>query len=108
MKEKWIDYVVPQVYFPFERVDVTYHDLVKWWDNIAKETDTTLYIGQGLYQMGSNENWQNPEEIANQLKFNQQYRQVTGSIFFTYKDLIKGQNEVKDQALDTIKALWEK
>ena len=108
MKEKWIDYVVPQVYFPFERTDVTYHDLVKWWDNIAKETDTTLYIGQGLYQMGSNENWQNPEEIANQLKFNQQYKQVTGSIFFTYKDLIKGQNEVKDQALDTIKALWNK
>lgn len=27
MKENWIDYVVPQVYFPFERVDVTYHDL---------------------------------------------------------------------------------
>lgn len=27
MKEGWIDYVVPQVYFPFERADVTYHDL---------------------------------------------------------------------------------
>ena len=108
MKENWIDYVVPQVYFPFERPDVTYHDLVKWWDNIAKETNTVLYIGQGLYQMGSNDNWQNPEEIANQLKFNQQFKQVTGTIFFTYKDLLKGQNEVKDQALDTIKTLWKK
>ena len=108
MRENWIDYVVPQVYFPFERPDVTYHDLVKWWDGIAKETNTVLYIGQGLYQMGSNENWQNPEEIANQLKFNQQYKQITGTIFFTYKDLVKGQNEVKDQALDTIKILWKK
>lgn len=108
MKENWIDYVVPQVYFPFERIDVTYHDLVKWWDNIAKETNTLLYIGQGLYQMGSNEYWQNPEEIANQLKFNCQYKQVTGVIFFTYKDLVKGQNDIKDKSLDTIKALWNK
>ncbi len=106
MKEGWIDYVVPQVYFPFERKDVTYHDLVKWWNGIAKETNTILYIGQGLYQMGSNEVWANPEEIANQLKFNCQYNHVTGTIFFTYKDLVKGENETKNQALDTIKQLW--
>lgn len=106
MKEGWIDYVVPQVYFPFERKDVTYHDLTKWWDNLAKETGTILYIGQGLYQMGSNEVWQNPEEIANQLKFNCQFENISGTIFFTYRDLVKGQNEIKDAALDTIKALW--
>ena len=58
--------------------------------------------------MGSNEYWQNPEEIANQLKFNCQYKQVTGVIFFTYKDLVKGQNDIKDKSLDTIKALWNK
>ena len=56
--------------------------------------------------MGSNEYWQNPEEIANQIKFNQQYEEVKGTIFFTYKDFVKGQNEVKDKALDTIKELW--
>lgn len=108
MKEGWIDYVVPQVYFPFERKDVTYHDLVKWWDNIAKETNTLLYIGHGIYQMGSNEVWQNPEEIKNQLKFNVQYQQVTGSIFFTYRDFVKGENEIKNQALATVKELWVK
>lgn len=107
MKEGWIDYVVPQVYFSFERADVTYHDLTRWWNNIAKETKTTLYIGQGLYQMGSNEVWQNPEEIANQLKFNCQFDHISGTIFFTYRDLVKGQNEVKDAALDSIKKLWQ-
>ena len=106
MKENWIDYVVPQVYFPFERVDVTYHDLTKWWNDISKQTNTILYIGQGLYQMGSNEFWQNPEEIANQLKFNCQFDHISGTIFFTYRDLVKGQNDIKDKALDTIKELW--
>ena len=59
-----------------------------------------------LYQMGSNEFWQNPEEIANQLKFNCQFDHISGTIFFTYRDLVKGQNDVKDKALDTIKELW--
>ncbi len=108
MKEKWIDYVVPQVYFSFERVDVNYHDLTKWWNNLAKETDTALYIGQALYQMGSNEVWQNKEEMMNQLKFNCQFDHISGTIFFTYKDLVKGQNDIKDAALDSIKQLWKK
>lgn len=106
MKEGWIDYVVPQIYWPFEREDITYHDMVKWWHYIAKETNTKLYIGQGLYKMGKLEVWMNKEEMVNQLKFNSQYDQVTGVVMFTYKDLLKGQNEVKDQALDLIKKLW--
>ena len=109
MKEGWIDYVVPQVYFPFERKDVTYHDLTKWWSERSKETNTTLYIGMGLYQMGSNEVWANPLEIDNQLRFNCQFDNIDGTIFFTYKDLIPGQNEVKDAGLETIKKrFWNK
>ena len=61
----------------------------------------------GLYQMGSNEVWQNPLEINNQLTFNCNYDNIKGSIFFTYKDLVKGQNPVKDEALDHLKDLWK-
>lgn len=107
MEEKWIDYVVPQVYWPFERKDVTYHDTTDWWSKRCSETGTILYIGMGLYQMGSNDVWQNPDEIKNQLTFNCNYQNVKGSIFFTYRDLVKGQNPVKDKALDTIKELWK-
>lgn len=109
MKEGWIDYVVPQMYFPFERKDVNYHDLTAWWANISKKTGTTLYIGQGLYQMGSNEVWANPLEMDNQLRFNCQFDNIAGTIFFTYKDLIPGQNEVKDAGLETVKKrFWNK
>lgn len=111
MKEGWIDYVVPQDYFSFDRKDVSYHDVVWWWSNICNETKTKLYIGQGLYQMGSKEGWacetwQNKEEIANQLKFNCNFPNVLGTIFFTYRDLVPGQNEIKDAALKDIKKMW--
>lgn len=107
MENGWIDYVVPQVYWPFERKDVTYHDIASWWSNRCAETNTTLYIGMGLYQMGSNEVWQNPKEIVNQLAFNQNFENIKGSIFFTYRDLVKGQNPIKDESLDEIKKIWK-
>lgn len=103
MKEGWIDYVVPQLYWPFERKDVNYHDLVVWWSAIAKETNTILYIGQGLYQMGSNAIWANPLEIDNQVRLNQLFDNVNGSVFFTYKDLVPGQNATKDAAIALLK-----
>ncbi len=108
MKEGYIDYVVPQVYFSFERVDVNYHDLTAWWAKICEETNTTLYIGHGLYQMGSNDVWANPNEMKNQLRFNEMYKRIDGSIFFTYRDLVEGQNPVKDEAIKILKECLNK
>lgn len=108
MKEGWIDYVVPQLYFPFERPDVTYHDLTAWWAEIAKETGTKLYTGNAIYQMGNAEKkeWQNPEEIKNQLSFNSNFDNIKGTIFFTFRDFFEGDNEIKNKALESLKALW--
>ncbi len=111
MKEGWIDYVVPQNYFSFERRDVTYHDVAWWWSNLCKETGTILYMGQGIYHMGSTEGfgcetWQNPKEIANQLRFNANFDNIKGTIFFTYRDLVPGKNAIKDQALIDLKEMW--
>ena len=111
MKEGWIDYVVPQNYFSFERRDVAYHDVAWWWSNICKETGTILYMGQGIYHLGATEGWgfdtwQNPEEINNQLKFNCNFDNIKGTIFFTYKDLVPGKNEIKNQGLQKLKEIW--
>ena len=111
MVEGWIDYVAPQNYFSFERRDVAYHDVAWWWSNICNETGTKLYMGQGIYHMGAtegwgHETWQNPEEINNQLKFNCNFENIRGTIFFTYKDLVPGKNAIKDEGLVKLKELW--
>ena len=111
MKKGWIDYVVPQDYFSFDRPDVSYHDIAWWWANICKETNTILYIGHGLYQCGStgtfaSSSWQNPHEMKNQLCFNCNFDNIKGSIFFTYKDLLPSDNEIKNENLADIKKLW--
>lgn len=111
MVNGWIDYVVPQDYFSFERPDVSYHDICWWWANICRETNTKLYIGQAIYHLGEkegryHETWQNPEEINNQLKFNCNFDNIKGTIFFTYKYFIKGDNQILNEGLEKLKKLW--
>ena len=45
-------------------------------------------------------------EIDNQLRFNQLYPNILGTIFFTYHDLVPGRNIVKDAGIAILKARW--
>lgn len=111
MKEGWIDYVVPQDYFSFNRTDVSYHDICLWWANICRETNTKLYIGQAIYHVGESdvkhcETWQDPYEIHHQLAYNSKYDNIKGTIFFHYKNLIPGKNKILDETLEILKKDW--
>ena len=61
----------------------------------------------GLYRMGSNNYWINPDEIKNQLLFNSTLDYVSGEIFFTYHNLVDKQDNYP-AAQKSIKSLWTK
>lgn len=119
MKEGWIDYVVPQVYFEFDNYIVSkedgseiervkYADLVDWWNWACKETKVKLYVGQGLYRYSETGNWSNSEEIINQLKYNQTQDEVKGTVMFTYKNLVESKVPALVEARKKLKATWTK
>src|SRR3546814_7328184 len=53
LKEGWVDYVTPQIYFPFGHRRAAYDNLVLWWSENA--SDKHLYIGLGAYRIRSEE-----------------------------------------------------
>lgn len=120
MKEKWIDYVVPQAYWDFDNTKevitendqvneiclVKYADVIDWWRMIAKETNTKLYIGQGLYRYKDEGAWSNPNEIINQLKYNNRFDNILGTIFFTYKNLVEENVASLVEARKLLKQVW--
>jgi uncharacterized lipoprotein YddW (UPF0748 family) len=119
MKEGWIDYVVPQVYFEFDNYIISkedgseiervkYADLVDWWNWACKETNMKLFIGQGLYRYSEKGNWSNSEEIINQLKYNSTKPLVSGTIMFTYRDLVKENIPALVEARKKMKNIWTK
>jgi uncharacterized lipoprotein YddW (UPF0748 family) len=85
-KEGWIDYVNPQLYFPFYYPAAPFEKLLDWW---SKNTfNKHLYIGQGVYRaMENREGWRDKKQLSNQIRELRKNFRVQGSIFFSSKSL---------------------
>ena len=92
VKEELVDYVVPQIYWSFDQAAAPYGELATWWNNQMEGSHTQLYIGHANYKHVSNASldaaWMNPAEIPNQMRYNQELSHVSGSVFFSYNDLL--------------------
>lgn len=90
IQNEWVDYVTPQIYWSMTRTIVRYDILADWWANEVKGTNVKLYIGHAPYKIGTPEiGWDSAQEIIDQLKYNENIPEISGSIFFSAKDLRK-------------------
>ncbi|WP_069814166.1 glycoside hydrolase family 10 protein [Streptomyces sp. TP-A0874] len=86
VREGWLDYVVPQLYWNigFEAAD--YAALVPWWARTVSGTGVELYVGEALYKAGDPEQpevWQDPAELSRHLDLTAGFRQVRGHVYFS-------------------------
>ena len=96
LKNKWIDYAAPQLYWEFSQPKVPFATLIDWW---AKHGyGRQLFIGQGIYRALESKSiaWKNPSELPNQIKKLREYPQVQGSIYFSSKSFEKNPNGWND------------
>ncbi|MUG44804.1 family 10 glycosylhydrolase [Paenibacillus woosongensis] len=90
IRNEWIDYVTPQLYWSLTRPEVRYDILTDWWAQEVRGTQVKLYIGHSPYKIGTPEiGWHSADEIIHQLEYNERIPEVKGSIFFSAKDLRK-------------------
>lgn len=94
IKNGWIDYIVPQIYWETGNKLADYETLVKWWDNEVNGTSVKLYIGQGIYRDVV------AKQIDVQLKINQKYDGVKGSFYFSMRDLLESRAGCKEKIAD--------
>jgi len=58
------------------------------------------YIGHGVYRIADGtQGWANPEEVPNQMRLNQRYPAVKGSIFFSAKNVMANPLGFRDRLL---------
>ncbi len=105
MKNGWIDYLIPQLYWSMEHPLASYRKLADWWSN--NSFGTNVYIGNGPYKIreDSDEAWKNPAELNTQVNYTRTLPQINGNAFFSAKSIyIKNQdiaarlkNEVYDR-----------
>jgi uncharacterized lipoprotein YddW (UPF0748 family) len=91
VKEGWLDYIVPQIYWSIGFAVADYAKLVPWWADVVSGTNVQLYIGQADYKVaaaGQPAAWFDPAELSRHLTFNQGYPQVRGDVHFSAKDVL--------------------
>lgn len=91
IKQGWIDYVAPQIYWSLSFSTARYDKLVDWWVKEVENTNVKLYIGLAGYKVGASDQkaeWQSGDQIINQLKYNEKYEEVAGSIMFRANDVV--------------------
>lgn len=103
IRKGYIDYIAPQLYWPMGYSVADYTKLVKWWANEVKGYNVKLYIGQGIYKQGQSDySGQNiAKEIKKQINENRKYDTVSGSIYFSAKDILN-----KSQIYNDLKSIY--
>ena len=91
VREEWLDYVAPQVYWNIGFAPANYAVLVPWWSEQVTGTDVQLYIGQATYKVGvtpaQDPAWLRRREMTDHLWFNREYPRVVGDIYFSAKQV---------------------
>ena len=90
VREGWLDYIAPQVYWNIGFAPADYAKLVPWWAAQVRGTDVQLYVGQATYKVGTSTQdpaWSDPAEMSRHLTFNRSYPEVRGDIYFSAKDV---------------------
>jgi uncharacterized lipoprotein YddW (UPF0748 family) len=94
LKNGWIDYVAPQLYWEFGHKAAPYEVLIDWW---SKHTyGKNCYIGLGIYRAGSNEAWKDVTQLPRQIELLRNTPNMNGMIFFSSKSFNSNPNGWND------------
>jgi uncharacterized lipoprotein YddW (UPF0748 family) len=86
VRNRWLDYIVPQLYWQIGLPVADYAKLVPWWSQVVAGTGVQLYVAQADYRVGQAGAWQDAGELDRQLEFNRTYP-VSGTVHFSAGDM---------------------
>lgn len=93
--EGWIDYVIPQLYFPFNYKPAPYEKLVDWWSR--NSNGRHLYIGHASYRVANNSSgWENRSQLPNQIRYLRNDPNSQGSVFYSSKSIAGNLSGIRD------------
>ncbi len=99
IREGWIDYILPQLYWEIGKQAADYEILAHWWANEVRGTNCKLYIGMAPYRLeGAKKNtpWAQGNEITRQMHLNRTIPEISGECFYSTRPLLRNPRSVCD------------
>ena len=105
IKNGYIDYICPQIYWSFGTKAAPFDVLVRWWSALVDGTDVDLYIGHGVYKVPTD--FKSTEEIPRQIEYARSYMGVKGSLLYGYAALKENGYNIMDRITDFYKSPYK-
>ena len=86
VREGWLDYIVPQLYWTIGFGKADYAKVLPWWTETMKGSQVQLYIGMADYRVGEKGDWSDPAQLDRQMALNDKYG-VQGQVHFSAKQI---------------------
>jgi uncharacterized lipoprotein YddW (UPF0748 family) len=90
VKQGWVDYIAPQIYWHIGFSTAAYEVLTAWWSDVVRDTGVQLVVGQAAYRAGASGQdaaWQDPQELSDHLLDNRRHPEIAGDVYFSAKDV---------------------
>lgn len=89
VKNGWVDYIMPQIYWNIGYKDADYSVLTDWWSETVAGTDVQLYIGEAAYKTTDSDlpAWtgnSGTEELRQHITLGRASDSIDGYCMFTY------------------------
>ncbi len=92
LQKRYVDYMVPQIYWEFGHKQADYKTISDWWSReIGKAKGRThLYIGHGAYRLlsGAGQKWSASGELTRQIYYSRGDKNIRGGAFFSISSLM--------------------
>ena len=90
IRNGYVDYIVPQVYWETGNKNADYNTMIKYWNDIVKGSAVKLYIGEGIYKEVVS------AEISAHLALCAGLPNISGNSFYSLKTIKANTSGVKD------------
>lgn len=86
VQKGWLDYLNPQIYFPFGYDVAPYDKLTDWWADNA--FGKHVYIGHAVYRATEKRQaWVSKSQLPDQIRYLRKNSNIQGSVYFSSKSL---------------------
>ena len=98
VKKNDIDFIIPQIYWPFRHDAAAYAALTDWWARQVRGTRVKLYIGMAPYRLGEGQ-WPHASELLNQLRYNTKHPEINGQVMYNCSSILAPSTEPMKNAV---------
>ncbi len=88
IKEGWVDYINPQLYWPINDRSAPFNKLLDWWSD--NTFNRHLYIGMAAYRINEHRKgkFKDAGQMPDQMKYLRNNPRVEGSVYFSSNSLL--------------------